>query len=226
MSRDRLHLLCANRAGLHFFKRMSVNQEFEKIKSGVLSNLGVHSVFVTPSGHILAQETGSNDLVLLRSNGEELARHKGFEAEDCGKLIQKVESVRRNAFIGTIFNKVIWFKGKADLAIVNLNDFSYTEIKDIVPYIEGQSESVIMQIVHTKDCENICFTFSLLGICCIGLITKASKEPDRFPAADKFPKSKILLLKWLQSTLYRSAWIARPCFSLEKPEKKGQGSSW
>lgn len=189
MSKDKLHLLCGNRAGLHFFKRESANQDFLKVKSGVLSQYGVHSVFITMSGHILAQETGSNDLVLMKSTGEELARHEGFPAQDCGQLMQKVESVNRNAFIGNIFSKIVWFKGRGDLAIVDLNDFSYRELKRVVPFVEGKSEGTLTKAVHSKDCENICFLFLLESLWCIGLITKASKEPNIFLATDKFPKS-------------------------------------
>lgn len=194
MSKDKLHLLCGNRAGLHFFKRENATLDFQKIKSGVLSNYGVHSVFITMSGHIMAQETGSNDLILMKSSGEELARHKGVPAQDCGELVQKVESVNRNAFIGNIFSKIIWFKGKGDLAIVDLNDFSYKELKGVIPFVDEKSEATLTKAVHSKDCENICFIFLLENVWCIGLITKASKEPNIYLASDKFSKSSLFLL--------------------------------
>lgn len=186
-TKDKGHLLVANRAGLHFFKK-SQTEDYEKIKAGVLSTFGVHSVFLTLSGHILAQETGSNDLILLKSNGEELARHQGKQSEDCGQLVQKVESVRRNCFIGNIYSKIVWVKGKSDLAIVDLNDFSFKEIKGIVPCVEDLSEATITKIVHSKDCDKICFIFLIEQVWCIGILTKDIKEPNTYFVKEKFPQ--------------------------------------
>lgn len=192
-TKEKEYLLVANRAGLHFFKKSKTGEGYDKIKAGVLSTYGVHSVFMTPSGHILAQETGSNDLVLLKASGQELARHAGKPSDDCGQLIQKVESARRNCFIGNVYSKIVWPKGKSDIAIVDLNDFSFKEIKGIIPYVEGKSEAVITRIVHNKDCDKICFVFVIEQVHCIGVITKESKEPNIFLVKEILPKSKPIL---------------------------------
>lgn len=189
-SKDKEHLLVANRAGLHFFKKGPTG-DYNKIKAGVLSSYGVHSVLVTPSGHILAQETGSNDLVLLKSNGDELARHLGDPSDDCGQLMQKVESARRNCFIGNIYSKIVWAKGRSNLAIVDLNDFSFKEIKGIIPFVEGKSEATITRIAHSKDCDKICFVFFLEHLWNVGVLTKEIKEANIYLAKDKFPHGRI-----------------------------------
>lgn len=187
ISPDGLRLVVANKEGLHFFRRASAEKEFEKVRTNVLSRYGVHSAMITPSGHILAQETGSNDLVLLNPDGEEFTRLNGRPSSDMGSPIQKVESIKRNAFIGNIKDKVVWIYGKSDLAVVDLQTFSFKELRNVVPYVEKDAESVVLKVVHSVDCSRICFLFTVDDVYCLGVLVPDCKEPDIYLCDERFP---------------------------------------
>ena len=161
---------------------------------GILSKYGVHSTYLTPSMHILSQETGSNDIVLLKGDGTEIARHHGTPSSDITSLDQIVESYRRNAFINNVHSKVVWFKGGGSLAVVNLKDFSYTEFTNAIPEIKGQVESVAMRAVHSEECDKIAYTFSTDGVSCIGILTPAQSDPHVYIVSDMISNSSIILI--------------------------------
>lgn len=190
LSADTLQLIVANRAGVHYFRRSTKDSDFEKTKSGVLSNFGVHSAMITPSGHLMAQETGSNDIILLQGEGSEVARHKGKPSVDMGQLKQLVESVKRNAFShNNNGHKVVWFSGQTDVSVVNLKEFSFVRINNILPFVERNAESVMLKSTYNSDCSKICILFAANGIPCMTIITPTTREPDHFVLQELIPNS-------------------------------------
>ena len=183
---DLKHSVVANKAGIQILKN-NPQDEFQKVKAGILNKLGVHSVYLTPSMHILAQETGSNDLILLKGDGTELGRHKGKKSSDFENLKQLVESYRRNGFINNMSSQVLWFRGGGDLGLVNLQNFTFKELKSMIPYVVGQAESVPLKIVHNSEGDRLAYTFLTEGVSCIGVLTPAVTEPDIFIVEDIFP---------------------------------------
>jgi len=183
---DLKHSVVANRAGIQILKN-NPQDEFEKVRSAILNKLGVHSVYLTPSMHILAQETGSNDLVLLKGDGSELGRHKGKKSADVGSLSQAVESFRRNSFINNVFSQVLWFRGGGELAVVSLQSFTFRELKSMIPYVIGQAESVPLKAVHSPEADRLAYTFLTEGVSCIGVLTPETAEPDVYIVEDVFP---------------------------------------
>lgn len=193
VSLDTTKLIVANRAGVHYFQRATRDSDFEKTKTGVLSSYGVHSAMITPSGHLMAQETGTNDLVLLQGEGNEFARHKGKPSFDMGQLKQLIESVKRNAFNhNNNGHKVVWFSGQTDVSVVNLKEFSFVRINNILPFVEKNAETVMLKATYNADCSKICILFTANGSPCVTVITPTTREPDHFLLQELIPNSSFL----------------------------------
>lgn len=141
------------------------------------------SLYFTPSENLLAHENISNDLVLLESNGAEMGRHEGYRQES-----NSLETHRRNANIANCKGFISWFKGRSSLCLLNLADFSYRELKNMIPYSEGLLESQLLQVVHSEDMMRFFFLFEVDKVVNCGVYVPPMKEPALSLLAEKFDK--------------------------------------
>ena len=114
--------------GLYVFEKDSVDEsKYHVLNYEGNENKMFFGLKAARSGHFIIQEASSNDLIIVDNTGEEIMRKVGSQ-----KAVFDQTMARNPHFNGEV-DTIIWFNGTTSIAIVNLKDLSYAELKNFLP---------------------------------------------------------------------------------------------
>ena len=99
----------------------------------------------TPSGHLMYQETSSNDLVVCTSIGKEVVRQQS------ATRFEFPATHIRNPYCSGEKDKIIWYSGTNELSIVQLSDLKMNEFKNFLPSLGPNKDAVPLRSIIKDD---------------------------------------------------------------------------
>lgn len=163
---------------------------YESVIEG-LNGVKATSFKSTPSGLLLVQESGSNDLIVYENTGKELVRHKGIARFDGGNFQVTRDNKERNAHSPTETDKVVWFSGYTNIIVVALKDLSMLDLANFLPHGEMFNGPIPIRAAMADSCDTIVVYFKTNDIQCLAYLNPLRKEPSNYLVADFCEDSKI-----------------------------------
>ncbi len=151
----------------------------------MLPNIRPFGIKSTPSGHLMVQETSTNDLVVYTAVGKEIVRQaSAIKFEFPATHI-------RNPHCSGETDKVIWFSGSNELSIVDLHDLKMNEFKNFLPSMGAGKDAVPLRTILKDSGETIVCSFVLENNFGVAYKHKSIVEPHIYVLSELLPTCKL-----------------------------------
>lgn len=140
------------------------------------------------SGHFIMQESTTNDLVIMDNTGEEVMRRVGSQ-----KAVFEQTMARNPHFNGEV-DTILWFNGTTSVAVVNLKDLSYAELKNFLPSHGKGQDGIAIRGVMKNGGKDILVFFIVENQPCLAYLGSGLSEPDILFVDEKLPSCKFLVI--------------------------------
>jgi hypothetical protein len=170
--------------GTNILKFDPLAQDYVQVTNNFIGKVQCFGLKATKSGHVMIQEPTTNDLVILKSSGQEQLR---FSA--AVKFSFPI-TFSRNPHYSSENDHIVWFSGTNEVAVVDLHDLKMKDYKTFLPSNGPGKDSVALRALLRDEGRTIVVSFVLDNVFGIAYLHKTLVEPDIYLLSDLLPSFK------------------------------------